>query len=61
LPKDLERQLPRSRAPDQENEMNTAVLNINWFSAVAAWLRKPAQPKADAKAAKERVRIAGLR
>lgn len=44
--------------------MNTAVLNINWFSALAAWLRKPAHSKAAAKSASEekpRVRIAGLR
>ncbi|HEY1991561.1 MAG TPA: hypothetical protein VGH71_03800 [Gammaproteobacteria bacterium] len=43
--------------------MNTAVLHSNWFSALAARLRKPARPKAAKPADEEkpRVRIAGLR
>ena len=44
--------------------MNTAVLNMNWFSALAARLRKPAKPQHAANAVseeKQRVRIAGLR
>jgi hypothetical protein len=45
--------------------MNIAVLNINWFIALTAWLRKQTWMKTCAAACtnaiKPRVRIAGLR